>query len=761
MAVGGLVVELRVHGVSGTSPEALLGCPTEFLEQVAGDKTAGFYRRQPWIDDATSAPSGDWRKVPEAYSWGGLTSGPASRAVWLLFLPFIFINLAHWMLPPAHKQRRAAAISVSLLRLIALSFTATLMLASAVAAMDVTVWQCAGVDYCGAGMGPLTFLVSLPRGVQVALSALPLVVVIAVLWRLGRENARTVGQPPNPAVMADEVPLASATFWAADPSVLRLRACHVMGWTAGLAALVLVVPTRYAATSSVRSMSVSLLVVCGLIVAVAGVATAWNPATARGGKSVERLTRPLLLLRWISLAVLAASLVWVAVADVAYPPAPTHFPGLRGAIYVVLGVQALLLLALFLFTALCLRGRRHMPPPADGDTPTLGGFTAPFVALIAWLIGGGFSVGVGLWAAQMFGRAVLSTAAASEEITARTTTLASGSASFEDKTDALEADAPLIVPPPYFWAAVAIVVLIIVAVLSGLGVWWWVTHRRTRAELRSVLDDYPGTSASDLRAKQVALSRSWAALTDLAPSIAAILALFTVAEIAVLLAFYLSDRGGFGWLPAYSPAVTNVSVFITVALATLLVGLAVQAFRDRQLRRVVGVLWDVITFWPRANHPLTPPCYAERTVPELLARLRVLTDTGSSRVVLAAHSQGSIIAAATLLQKDGVTSGRVALLTFGSPLRRLYARNFPAYFGTEAIPRLRQRQRRRWINLWARSDPIGSWVNDDRDRSMAAALDDVDYRLLDVESLTPGPTGSTRRSAAIPASGHARSTARR
>ena len=29
-----------------------------------------------------------------------------SRAVWLLFLPFIFINLAHWMLPPAAKQRR-------------------------------------------------------------------------------------------------------------------------------------------------------------------------------------------------------------------------------------------------------------------------------------------------------------------------------------------------------------------------------------------------------------------------------------------------------------------------------------------------------------------------------------------------------------------------------------------------------------------------------------------------------------------------------
>src|SRR5262245_61621527 len=242
MATSGTVVELRVHGVSGTPPEALLRCPTEFLEQVSGDKSAGFYRRQPWIDEATSGPPTAWRRIMEAYSWGGLTSGPASRAVWLIFLPFIFINLAHWMLPPAAKQRHSAAISVGLLRLLALSLTLTLMLASAVAVMDVFVWQCTGLDYCGAKLGPLSFMVSMPRGTRVALSAVPLVVVIAVLWRLGQENTRAVGRTPNPAVMVDEVPLESDTFWRIDPSVLRLRACHVMAWTAGLAALALAVP---------------------------------------------------------------------------------------------------------------------------------------------------------------------------------------------------------------------------------------------------------------------------------------------------------------------------------------------------------------------------------------------------------------------------------------------------------------------------------------------------------------------------------------
>ena len=82
MAASGTVVELRVHGVSGTPPEALLGCPTEFLDEVAGDKSAGFYRRQPWVDDAMSrGRPRAWRKVLEAYSWGGLTSGSGEPCV--------------------------------------------------------------------------------------------------------------------------------------------------------------------------------------------------------------------------------------------------------------------------------------------------------------------------------------------------------------------------------------------------------------------------------------------------------------------------------------------------------------------------------------------------------------------------------------------------------------------------------------------------------------------------------------------------------
>lgn len=158
---GKTVIELRVHGVSGTPPEAMLSCPKEFLEQLSGDADAGFFRRQEWIDRAATPPSDAtrWRRM-EAYSWGGLTSRKATRAVWLLFLPFSLINLAHWMLPVTRRPRVAAGV-VTLLRLLALSFTLTLLAAMAAAVLDITVWQCTSIPYCSAGWGPLALLSTL------------------------------------------------------------------------------------------------------------------------------------------------------------------------------------------------------------------------------------------------------------------------------------------------------------------------------------------------------------------------------------------------------------------------------------------------------------------------------------------------------------------------------------------------------------------------------------------------------------------------
>ena len=760
MADNGTVVELRVHGVSGTPPEALLGCPTDFIKQKTGDKSSGFYRRADWIDTAVeaAAPSrapGGWRRVMEAYSWGGLTSGRASRAVWVLFLPFILINLAHWMLPPADK-RRPAAISVALLRLIALSFTLTLMLATALVVMDLFAWQCLTLDDCAAGLGPLSVIALLPQCLRTALSAVPLIIVIAVLWRLGREDLRVVWPPPpSPVVTKDDVPLQENTFWNKDPSVERMRACHVMAWAAGLAAVTLAVPVSHGASRGVRGVSLGLLGANAVLLAIAIAVNAWNPATARGGRSADKWTPRLQKLRLISLGLLGVSLVWVAVADANYPSAPTQLPGLHRVVYVMLGVQIILMILLWASIALS-RGAKS--PSPEGYTPTLGGFTAWFVALIGWLLGGAFSIGVGLLTAQILGTPVISADVANQVIACRTGSPANDTVCSQLQRLVQSGDAPLIVPPPFLGAAVAIAVLIGIAIVVGVVVCRRVTGQIAPALLPTVNDDYPGKDDVGVRADQVAKSLAWASLTTQAPKIVAGLALVAVAEMAVLAVWYLSDAAeGVGdtenanQVRQFLTAATTAGVVITSALALGLVLLAVLSYRNRNLRRLVAVLWDIATFWPRANHPLTPPSYGGHTVYELLIRLDALHEKKDTRVVFAAHSQGTMIAAATLLHKNDKTRKPVGLLTFGSPLRRLYAQNFPAYFGPKAMKQLRNRQPSAWINLWAHSDPIGGSVFDTSSLYMAgkpdvtpspemlAALESIDIRLRDVDSLKQNP----------------------
>ncbi len=170
----------------------MLDCPTEFLEQEAGDKYAGFYRCRPCDCDGDGHDS-DGPPAREAYSWGGLTSGSASRALWLLFLPFILINLAHWMLPPSETGRRSARTAVTSLRLLALSLTLTLMLASVQVAVDIVGWQCTAMARCASRLGPLSGLIYAPDGVRVAVTALPVALMLVLLLMLGRANPASAG----------------------------------------------------------------------------------------------------------------------------------------------------------------------------------------------------------------------------------------------------------------------------------------------------------------------------------------------------------------------------------------------------------------------------------------------------------------------------------------------------------------------------------------------------------------------------------------
>ena len=826
------VIELRVHGVSGTPAEDMLDCPTEFLKQEAGDKYAGFYRCRPCDCDGDDQDS-DGPPVKEAYSWGGLTSGSASRALWLLFLPFILINLAHWMLPPSETGRRSARTAVTSLRLLALSLTLTLMLASVQVAVDIVGWQCTAMARCASRLGPLSGLIYASDGVRVAVTALPVALMLVLLLMLGRANPASAGSsgkqphstadtqqtrgqesapptgmahgstkepPPDSAVETKDNPLTETNFWNPDDSVRRLRACHVMAWASGLGAVVLIAPMRWIEGRPVLWWVCAFLLAVNVLVLAASIAMTWStPITGRGGPTADQWNERMPVMQWSTVGLLVITLTVVGFSKMAAPQ-PTHLPGLRYTVYGLLGIQGVTLIVLFVATARCMnmkwlrkgisnlpralvwpvpqliQWRRNKPvavPTGDGWAPTVHGFAAPIVATIAILAAGGFSTGVGLWSAQYLGNPVPSTKAAECLVGFRAKILESPAANVEtlfgacpdkkqDQLPVLPADpevqiatynaeTPLIVPPAYFVAALVFFGLLVSLVAAVALIWLVAVPKWTEEVLAEVQGDYPDEQKHP-RILMVARARAIASLTDYAPTILARLTGLAVLTILILgVPFtFIYFRHGFDDVPITVPVLSNLSVASISATAAGIVALAAAAFRNRKQRRVVGILWDVITFWPRANHPLTPPCYAERTVPDLKTQLGYLTAKDDSRLVLSAHSQGSIIAAATLLQEDVRDSDRVALLTFGCPLRRLYGRNFPAYFGKPSLGRLAEKQKNQWLNLWAATDPIGSWVFGEgkpvRPTSLKPLkftfdLDVIDHRLLDAYSVEPTDRG--------------------
>jgi hypothetical protein len=183
--------------------------------------------------------------------------------------------------------------------------------------------------------------------------------------------------------------------------------------------------------------------------------------------------------------------------------------------------------------------------------------------------------------------------------------------------------------------------------------------------------------------------------------------------------------------------VIGIGQLTLLGLATGAVLIARGAIRAEGSRRALNVVWDVIAFWPRVAHPFVPPPYAQSVVPALVRRIcwhlgvaDPLRDVRDERapdgrrpappplnpapvdtVVLAAHSQGSLISLAALLWLPLHARGRVRWLTFGSQLRQQFPRAFPHYV---TVSMLRDAQlTHRWLNLYRDTDhiagPVTSW----------------------------------------------------
>jgi hypothetical protein len=692
---GGATLELLVHGVGGTTPEEMLDDPRTV--RVTGDGTAAVFRRADDVEAERAEPpgraraggTGDGRApvppVQEAYVWCNLTSGNGSRALWLLLLPFMVVNLAHWMRPATHGNGRAVRLHGMLVRLAGLSLTVLLVAAACEVALDLTAWQCAGTAACAAAHSWLGFLTdgwwSAP-GRRLALAAVVPTALTLLLWYLSHRtwSAYEAQQPLAGAEReeyTDATPLGRPGFWYGRRLVARLRAAHTAAALLTVAAAVAAAAARHDRAEGGPALLDLLGRLLETTLAVAALAVVG--VVCRRGRSEHRVDHTLDARLQRILPLGSAALLLLAVVYACWSRPGWRSSGLLAGDAVfgaICFAQGLLVVAL----AVVARSLHRSRPDARA---ALRGLAGPAVALLACALGGVMSGGVAQRVADW--------------LDGRSGTLAG--------------------PPVVLtWQASAIPLLlaVVLVLLAVLAVRAW---RSVRGEIPAVLRDHPGEPHDAVRVRGVARIRALAALTDRAPLLIGVVAAVTF----LLGAGALAGALGTGRTPADAAEGAPVAVAglaeVAQGIGSWLIGLGFilfvtfgrRAYRDPSARRTIGILWDVGTFWPRAAHPFAPPCYAERAVPDLTWRMATWTAATGGRLVLSGHSQGSVLAAAAAWQLPAPVRARVALLTYGSPLERLYGRWFPAHFGPEALRRLHQ-EVDCWRNLHRRTDPIGGPV---------------------------------------------------
>jgi hypothetical protein len=282
--------------------------------------------------------------------------------------------------------------------------------------------------------------------------------------------------------------------------------------------------------------------------------------------------------------------------------------------------------------------------------------------------------------------------------------------------------------------AVAVLIaagVVVLAIFGAAVVLWLINDRSPLIVADSGATDYGAQWSSTSKRKKTILRAMWfGRVVDIAaPPLAALMGAGAVLSVFVAGALVAEHTVGWTRVTDYLDRQRDVQAYGAYAVVLtllLLVVLGYYTFRKPALRRSVGILWDLASFWPRLSHPLAAPCYAERAVPDLVERARLHTDNGYG-LVLAAHSQGTVLSAAVVLQlrrhdelePENAIVPKLALLTFGCVLRRLYGRFFPAYFGSAALGAVNEAfapaadapvQTTRWRNLWRYTDYLGGPV---------------------------------------------------
>lgn len=765
------MVEIRVHGVSGTPPRDMLDDPHPLA--VGGDDVARFYRRRPGLGSVRPA------RIIEAFHWGRMTAGSSSKALWLVLVPLALINVARFTLPmraptdppdptaagsaPAPGAASGAAsgaaqptketgkgarqVAEGVLRLLGLALTLMLLYTVTASAIDLIAWQCGGTPRCLDTNGWLPF--AKDGGTPYALRLLPALLAPAALillfWWFGRlvylypPADTTGGTHAMPAGRwRDGVGSLGATwFWEPTPRTANLKVLHT---TAGMALLtwLLAASTAGAPFPDLRAdplpdlpvlvlkiaswVAIVLLGLAALAVAIGSEqlnrteGESFRPDAS--GRDPFDLPVPLALLRWLTLIVLvvaAAAAAWVGWR-------PAHggggtLPGFDAAGELLYTVAALLLLVFLVATVALAARTRPLRDVPRAYRPLWSGLAGPVVASVATLLAAGFTAGTIVQVARVLGTPAPPT--------------------FPCTTAACPA-VPITVPAVQWvtvagWALAAAAVLLTVVVIALRTV-----LTGTGAATAAIQEQYEEPVPERTGAR---IARQWrtASLKYQAPHLILVLAIaggvVTAAQAVPGIARTVHALTGArwrtppeSWMQTIGTRDTAVAVFLTEAgawvvtgIITGLVFIGVRSFRSPDWRRRVGVLWDLVSFWPRHAHPLVPPPYGGRAVLALAARVRDWeARPGHTAVLLAGHSQGSVIVTAAtshLLANeeapgagDDSLTNRLHLLTYGSQLLWAYSRLFPTYLGHRVLRGVYGGIHERWRNLYRWTDWLGAPV---------------------------------------------------
>lgn len=703
------VVELRVHGILGTTPHELTDSVASV--DVAGDGTGRIVRPadrllRPVSGPPLTAGAGSVPRDVEGYVWGGMTSG-GTKATWALLFPFALANVAHWMLPPSRPDspvaKALAPVLRALVRLASLLLTVLLVAQLSVISLDLLAAQC-----LRAGSGCMSYVPDAFRHADVARSSLALLavslVVLAMHW-LSTVSWHVLAPQPEGPHHSAQAPGLPGTNVVTEPDAPALRTLHTVAALSTVVLLALGGPLAF--HTDPRWVAAAAL----LVLSVLGTVALDDPTGTRPRGA--RALRAALGRRPRRLLVAVAVLLPVTTA-LAPPPLDGPLPGSGPTIGVLtaglLLVCAALGLLLLPVTVLARPSWAHLPRRLR---PWAGGWMAAPVLLVACLLGDGFGAGLAL----SLRRAL---------------------------------DPGLRLPPAYgnvalFWG-ITTALTVLAALVTAPWVflrWWRATHAEGGVSPEVALL-HAGRQQDQQRA---AGAWQWA---ELQRRHSHRLVLLVAAVLAAAAGVSLVIRGlGISHLE-WAGSLIGLGVGALAALALAVLRVVYLAVKWPETARQLGVLCDLALFWPREAHPMTPPCYALKIVPELVERATEHLTEPDTRVVLVGHSQGSLLAtvAAARLMDSLPESARerVGLVTAGSQLQWGYARAFPGVVPHAAQRDLAGALNGRWRSLCRGTDPIGGAVGTWNRQVYGGKLLGVGFRSDGTEGPLPaatrGPTGA-------------------